>query len=86
MNSRSETDPALRALHTLCPECGAAITVAAAAEAAPIDALTLGIAMDMVDEEDARLGVLNRGRKVDRIIARYAALRSPDTETAGEAG
>ncbi len=51
----SETDPALRALHVLCPECQAAITVPAA-EAAPL-------------------------APVQEYIV---ALRSPDTETAGD--
>ena len=82
MNSRSDTDPALRALHTLCPECGAAITVAAAAEAVPLDVFALGLAMDLTDEQDASLGILGRGTKAERVAAKYAAIAR---ETAGEA-
>jgi site-specific recombinase XerC len=40
----------------------------------------LGTAMDMVDEEDALVGVLGRGRKVDRILARYIALERKEHE------
>jgi len=36
-----------------------------------IDANRLGMAMDLVDEEDSEVGVLGRGRKVDRIITKY---------------
>lgn len=45
-----------------------------AASREPIDADVLGMALDMVDDEDQRVGVLNRGRKVDRVIAKYAAI------------
>jgi hypothetical protein len=41
-----------------------------------LDAQLLGMAMDLVDEEDARLGVVNRGRKSERVAGRYAKLRA----------
>jgi hypothetical protein len=34
------------------------------------EAKTLGYAMDLVDEEDAVLGVVGRGTKAERILAR----------------
>ncbi len=39
-----------------------------------INADKMGMAMDLVDEEDMRVGVLGRGRKVDRIISTYKAI------------
>jgi hypothetical protein len=38
------------------------------------DADVLGMALDLVDEEDARVGVVGRGRKVDRVVAEYARI------------
>jgi len=48
----------------------------------PLDAFLLGMAMDMTDEEDDRLGVVGRGTKAERIATRYAAL----TDRAAEEG
>jgi hypothetical protein len=47
--------------------------------AAVPDAMTLGRAMDYVDAEDDALGVVGRGRKVDRIIAAYRAILNGET-------
>ena len=44
-----------------------------------IKADVLGMAMDNVDEEDARVGVVGRGRKVDRIIAEYHRILFQDS-------
>ncbi len=57
-----------------------AVALAAAAEAAPLDARQL---MDAFD------GIVGEHWPIETwkaVIAEYAALRSPDTETAGEAG
>lgn len=43
-------------------------------EAGPLDPSTLGMAMDMVDEDDAVLGVVGRGTKAERVAERYAQL------------
>jgi hypothetical protein len=43
-----------------------------------IDPGILGMAMDMVDEEDAVVGVLGRGTKAERVAALYAHLSRPD--------
>jgi hypothetical protein len=39
-----------------------------------LDARTLGMAMDMVDEDDAVLGVVGRGTKAERVAVRYDQL------------
>lgn len=39
-----------------------------------IDAFRLGMAMDMVSDEDAELGVLGRGAYAERVVAKYVEL------------
>lgn len=39
-----------------------------------LDPDMLGMALDLVDEEDARVGVVGRGRKVDRVVTEYRRL------------
>lgn len=52
----------------------------AAAEAAPLDVKRLERAWVDVEMEDERLGVIGRGRFIDRITAKYAALAAASRE------
>ncbi len=98
--SRSETDPALRALAALHYEAqdeeprpamywhgwhGAIDAALAAAEAAPLDVAEVERTLDVILPPwmaGQALGVMAQA-----FVNEYgAALRSPDTETAGEAG
>ncbi len=78
-------------------EISAALALAAAEEAAPLDVERLARAVKALDWEpfwtetdrnaDGMIEItFDNERFAERLAREYAALRSPDTETAGEAG